>query len=409
MKHSSRFLLAGLSILAMSLTVGGVLTSKQGVKISVAAESVESYYSSISDTLTGENLRSALNTLNSEKRKSTVGYAGMRQFAKISDIDPDGSGKIISFYDNKLIGPSWDSGATWNREHVWPNIRGGDKVEADAHMVRPAATETNSDRGSKGYSVNSYDPGQFVEYYRGAASRIIFYCMIADLSLNLVEDPLNYNGAGQYPNSMGCLSEMLAWNLQYQPSDTTFTGANDLARRTEINRNNKIQTASGGQGNRNPFIDHPEYACRIWGPVNEKTRAVCGSDPLPPEPEELTGIELNVNEASLEKGESLQLTVSPVPATASLGDLYWGSTNKSVATVSENGLVKALSGGKTNINVATADGKFMLTCVVTVKGAGSSRGCGGNIVTTSVILSTLSLLGIGLICLTRFKKNKQRG
>ena len=272
-------LLALLSLCTASAAVNISTNKTKTIETGVSAETDS--YSSISDSLQGNDLRTALNTLNNSKRKKTVGYAGMRTFAAVCDADPDGSGKIIGFYDNKKVGPAWDSAATWNREHVWPNVRGGSAVEDDAHMTRPASTQTNSDRGSKGYGTESYDPGQFVPYYRGAASRIIFYAAIASLNLNLVDDPLNYNG-GSPANSMGSLSEMLEWNLQYLPQDTSFTDDNDLARRTELNRNEKIQNASGGQGNRNPFIDHPEYACKIWGNTNDKTRAICKGHYDPP-------------------------------------------------------------------------------------------------------------------------------
>ncbi len=289
------------------------------------------YYSGISDTLTGTDLLNALHTLNNQKRTKTIGYQGMRQFAAKSDIDPDGSGKIIGFYDNKKVGPSWDSGSTWNREHVWPNVRDGDKVEDDAHMVRPAAVSTNSDRGSKGYGSDSYDPGEFVPYYRGAAARIIFYAAIADTSLKVVDYSFPYNGVsggnhGYDVGTMGSLSEMLKWNLQYLPSDTTFTGANDLARRTELNRNEVIQTASGGQGNRNPFIDHPEYACKIWGDTNDKTRAICGGQVTPPDepddplpPDESHPITLNIESKNLAIGESFDL----IATTLDSSDVNW--------------------------------------------------------------------------------------
>ena len=242
---------------------------------------VNSYYAGINDSLTGTDLLNALNSLNTSKRARTIGYAGMRQFAAISDADPDGSGKIIGFYDNKKIGPSWDSGSTWNREHVWPDIRDGDKVENDAHMVRPAATSTNGNRGSKGFGADAYDPGEYVAYYRGAAARIIFYAAIADTSLKVVDYSFPYDGVGggnhgYDDGTMGSLSEMLRWNLQYSPYDTSFTGADNLARRTELNRNDVIQKNSQGQGNRNPFIDHPEYACKIWGNTNSATKAACG-------------------------------------------------------------------------------------------------------------------------------------
>lgn len=233
------------------------------------------YYSGIGDSLTGDSLKNALHSLNNAKRKRLVKYEGMKTFAAKCDKDPDGSNKIIGFYDNAKIGPSWDGGSTWNREHVWPNCRGGSLVEGDAHMPRPASVSVNSDRGSKGFGTGSYDPGQYVKYYRGVCARIIFYSAIAETSLRLIEDPINYDG-GSPDDAMGCLSDMLRWNLQYQPGDTSFTGGNDLARRVEIQRNEVIQNDSDGQGNRNPFIDHPEYACRIWGNTNANTKAVCG-------------------------------------------------------------------------------------------------------------------------------------
>lgn len=358
------------SILATSIGLGFTFAfSKHNQKtaLPVEAESVESYYSSISDSLTGNSLLTALNTLNNQKRKKTVGYAGMRSFAAYSDADPDGSGKIIGFYDNKKVGPDWDGGSSWNREHVWPNVRGGSNVEADAHMTRPASTQTNSDRGSRGFGKESYDPGKYVAYYRGVASRIIFYAAIADTSLKIVDFPFNYDGVGGgnsgYPaNSMGCLSDMLEWNLQYKPSDTSFTGGDDLARRTELNRNNVIQNHSSGQGNRNPFIDHPEYACKIWGNTNDKTRQICKMDAP-------TGTTVSLSKTSHEMkiGESTTIT-----ATSSESDSLTWTTNNDNITLSktttnsgESISFTANKAGSTTITVRnTFDG--VATCNVTV-------------------------------------------
>ena len=340
-----------------------------------------SYYSSISDSLTGTELLNALHTLNSQKRTRTVGYNGMKTFAAKCDADPDGSGKIIGFYDNAKVGPGWDSAATWNREHVWPNVRDGDKVEDDAHMVRPAATSTNSDRGSKGFGFQSYDPGKTVNYYRGAAARIIFYAAIADTSLQVVDYPFNYNGVGNgnsgYPvGSMGSLSDMLKWNLQYLPSDTSFTGDNDLARRTELNRNEVIQNASGGQGNRNPFIDHPEYACKIWGDTNSKTRAICNGEvpPITPEePEE--AITLSENTKNLAIGDSFELIATTKDNLNVIwsfdNDCYDVLTFDSSITTTESGeklLLTAKQKGRCEITAVVDDGTYLnsATCVITV-------------------------------------------
>ena len=46
---------------------------------------------------------------------------------------------------------------------------------------------------------------------------------------------------------MGLLTDLLAWNLQ-DPPDAD-----------EVARNDAVQ---GFQGNRNPFVDHPEWATR---------------------------------------------------------------------------------------------------------------------------------------------------
>jgi len=403
MKKTHFIALLFLAISSLGLTVSFVTASKQNnfsyVEISATSESVEQYYSSISDTASGDTLLRALNVLNNQKRKKTVGYGNMRNYAKYFDADPDGSGKIVGFYDNALVGPNWDGAATWNREHVWPNVRGGSSVEDDAHMVRPASVETNSDRGSKGFSTASYDPGQFVEYYRGVASRIIFYCAIANLELKLVDEPLNYN-SGNPANSMGALSDMLRWNLQYKPSDTSFTGANDLARRTEINRNVAIQTSSYGQGNRNPFIDHPEYACRIWGNTNAETRSICAGTQYDIEVEDIS---LDYSEYSLKVGETFKLNVNFVPENANVApEMLWISSNNEVVSVDQYGLVTALKAGEANVSVIIQDKNLFASCKFTVSGAGSV-GCGGDIMLTSTLLSVLSLIGISLILIKRFK------
>lgn len=50
---------------------------------------------------------------------------------------------------------------------------------------------------------------------------------------------------------MGLLSTLLEWNNVDPPSTT------------EVLRNGRV--CSLYQGNRNPFVDHPEYASLIWG------------------------------------------------------------------------------------------------------------------------------------------------
>ena len=419
MKMIRSFVLLAATTFMVTLSAAiGSSADRSYVVTYAGTESVAEYYSSITSSMEGDTLLQALHTLNNQKRKKLVTYAGLRQAASVIDADPDGSGKIVGFYDNQLVGPSWDSGKTWNREHVWPNARGGNLVEDDAHMTRPASTQTNSDRGSKGYSTKSYDPGQFVSYYRGVASRIIFYAAIADTNLKIIDDPLNYDGKTP-ANSMGALSDMLKWNLEYLPSDTSFTGQDDLARRTELNRNEQIQKSSVGQGNRNPFIDHPEYACRIWGNTNAQTREICkvnpsgtgGSgqtDPTSGTNAELEKIQLSIKEKKIAIGEEFSISAQYVPENAeNKPDYTMYSTDTSVAKI-ENNIVTGVGNGTCEIVVTTYDLVYSDKCTVTVgtgikESSNHSAGCGGQIVSTSVILSAISLLGIGLLLIRKIK------
>ena len=233
------------------------------------------YYASIDDSLTGTDLRNALNSLNSSKRKRTMSYDGLKTWGKYTEVDWTGkdntSGKMFGFYDNAKVSNVWDNQATWNREHVWPKSRGGGLVDKDMHMPRPASVKINSSRGNMffGTASSTYDPGQYEVNYRGVAARIIFYCAIADKSLSLVDS----NDDSTSNKSMGKLSELLSWNLQYAP-DTSADA--HLTLRIEQNRNREMYRNENLQGNRNPFVDHPEYACRIWGSTNSTTKSICG-------------------------------------------------------------------------------------------------------------------------------------
>jgi len=130
------------------------------------------------------------------------------------------------------------------------------------HHLRPEDVTVNSTRGNKGFDsggaavsqcadcstdADSFEPRDAV---KGDVARTLFYMAIryegddgfADLELN---DTTN----GSMPWH-GKLSVLLAWNAADPPS--TF----------EERRNQRIYDI--WQHNRNPFIDHPEWANAIW-------------------------------------------------------------------------------------------------------------------------------------------------
>lgn len=71
--------------------------------------------------------------------------------------------------------------------------------------------------------------------------------------------------------------------------------------------------------------------------------------------------------AELEKGQTLALEVMVMPENATDKTVTWSSDNESIVSVSQEGIVTALSGGTATITVTTADGGKTASCEVTVK------------------------------------------
>ncbi len=76
----------------------------------------------------------------------------------------------------------------------------------------------------------------------------------------------------------------------------------------------------------------------------------------------VAGISLNKTSTTIVKGRNEQLTASVYPSST----YTWTSSNPSVATVSDTGLVTAVANGTTTIKVTTEDGRYKATCTVTV-------------------------------------------
>lgn len=226
---------------------------------------VGDYYNGLDDSKTGTDLINALHDFNESKITKLTGYSSILGAGFYTDNHGE-DGKIYGFYEDQSI--TSVSGSGWNREHVWPASRTQngrdeetDPVEMDCLHIRPTDPSANQSRSNIFYGQSSpnFDPGYQIEAYRGEAARIIFYVAIKDPVLKIEDiDNVDYKSR---PNTMGKLSDMLRWNLQYAVRDQ------------ELYRNSGSQYK---QGNRNPFVDHPEYACKIWGSTNSTTRQICG-------------------------------------------------------------------------------------------------------------------------------------
>ena len=79
-----------------------------------------------------------------------------------------------------------------------------------------------------------------------------------------------------------------------------------------------------------------------------------------------TGVTLDAANATLIVDETKQLTATVLPEGATDSTVTWKSSDLTVATVDERGLVTAVSKGTATITVTTTDGGHTATCVVTV-------------------------------------------
>lgn len=78
------------------------------------------------------------------------------------------------------------------------------------------------------------------------------------------------------------------------------------------------------------------------------------------------GVSVEPESLSLAVGETAQVTASVTPEDASDKTVIWSSNDKSIATVSEDGTVTAVSVGKAIITATTKDGEKTASCSVTV-------------------------------------------
>ena len=191
-----------------------------------------------------------LKSLMSSNHKNITSYNDTRSLFQYTDCENSGktSKKISSFYSGTPIGPAWDGGSTWNREHTWPNSKGdaSGQGENDIFMLRPTAKSENSSRGNTAYGEGSsyYHPnsesgGKYD--LRGDVARIMLfvYCRWG----NTVS---MWGGSGV----MESLAVLLKW-VEEDPVDTW-----------ELGRNDSTQSITG---TRNVFVDYPELIFIMFG------------------------------------------------------------------------------------------------------------------------------------------------
>ncbi|WP_282154456.1 endonuclease [Cytobacillus gottheilii] len=255
----------GTHLVAVTATDGEKsVTERFTVTVTAANDENSDYYQAAMGK-EGQALKSALHDIISEQR--VLSYSQVWEALRVTDEHPDSPNDVLLFYSGKARSKSSNGGnvGDWNREHVWAKSHGNFGTSngpgTDIHHLRPTDVQVNSSRGNLDFdyggsavnncddckrSSNSFEPPDRV---KGDVARMLFYMATryeagdrVDLELN---EKLN-NGSAPYH---GKLSVLLEWHEQ------------DPVDEIEQRRNNKIHEI---QGNRNPFIDHPEWAESIW-------------------------------------------------------------------------------------------------------------------------------------------------
>ena len=227
-----------------------------------------SYWESIDVSLTGNALRKSLQTAIKSYKTSSTSYNECLDVGAAAASYPLGSSKFVPFYhsapNSGFGGSTTVSQGSCNKEHTWPNSRGCGKrtgPAADPFIIRPTLKEENTARSNKFYGVDSgtWDPASCgFEGSRGESARVILYAATAyygtcgsggssngNKPLELVDKTTD----AQDNHTMGRLSTLLKWNREYQPNDM------------EKQINDYLYDHGYG---RNPFVDNPEFADRIW-------------------------------------------------------------------------------------------------------------------------------------------------
>lgn len=222
---------------------------------------------------------------------------------ELADEDPDNSNNVIDIYKNASYAKVGGGNTNYNREHSWPKSYGfpndgsDNYAYTDTHHLFIANSSYNSSRSNKPYAncdssctekptdfnngrggtstqsnwtTGSYENGSWETWSgrRGDVARAIMYMAVryeggthgvtgvAEPDLRLTDDRTLIGNSNTGSNIsvayMGLKSVLLQWHAE-DPVDDFERRHND--------------TVYSFQGNRNPFVDHPEYVDCVFNNI----------------------------------------------------------------------------------------------------------------------------------------------
>ncbi len=301
-KHSLNFIgsliLAGISVLSLN----------------VHAAIPIGYYDTV-DTLSSAALRTSLHEIIDDHQRFpyTASSTDTWNILEAADQDPDNAGNIIDIYKNASYTKVGGGNSFYNREHSWPKSYGfpndgsTNYPYTDTHHLFLSDIGYNSNRGNKPFDncnagctenvtlFNNNRGGGLTESNwtdvstwetwnarKGDVARALMYMDVryaggnhsitgvAEPDLILTDDrnliSASSTGSNIFVAYMGLKSVLIQWHKD-DPVD-------DFERR-------HTDSVFSFQGNRNPFIDHPEYVECVFESICTGTG---GGDTTPPSP-----------------------------------------------------------------------------------------------------------------------------
>lgn len=229
------------------------------------------YYNDVDLTKSGTALKQELATKIISTHTNILSYSDVWGACKATDVNPDNASEVLLIYGytssgktarTRGINQNGGGSSDWNREHSYPKSLGTPNLGtsgagADAHHLRPSDVRFNSERGNKkfvsgtgnaGSRSGGWYPG---DEWKGDVARMMMY-----MYLRYGNQCLPKNVAVGSTNSVdsNMINLLLDWNAE-DPVSTV-----EKQRNTYHDSNGNY-----AQGNRNPFIDNPYLATKIWG------------------------------------------------------------------------------------------------------------------------------------------------
>jgi endonuclease I len=213
---------------------------------------------------------------------TTVSYDNLWDYFQFTDMREDGTvwdiystledGTAPYYYqmNDDQCGEYSGEGYCYNREHVWPKawFGGGSPMKSDLHHLYPTDGYVNGRRSSSPFGVvdhaiwTSQNGGRLggsdqcgtehgtvfepADSFKGDLARVFFYMSVRyGLEDENWDSSFAVDGATieQWEEDV-----LRTWHIM------------DPVSQKEIDRNEAV---FGIQGNRNPFVDHPEWVCLI--------------------------------------------------------------------------------------------------------------------------------------------------